>query len=52
MDKNALDAKCEDEIFLNLKIKLSNFEADIKILPLATVAEMKNGITYKKNAYI
>ena len=36
MDKNALDDKCKDEIFLNLKINfalLSNFEADIKFYP-------------------
>ena len=36
MDKNALDDKREDEILLNLKIKLPrNLEAEIIILPLA-----------------
>ena len=31
MDKNAFDDKCEDEIFLNLKIKLSNFLATLRL---------------------
>ena len=52
MDKNTLDEKCEDEIFLDMKINsvfCSNFEADIKVLPLATEAEMK--LLIKKYVY-
>ena len=33
---------------LNLNIALSNFEAEIIILPLATEAKMKNGVDYTK----
>ena len=32
MNKNALDGKCEDEILLNLKIKLSNFSATVRLI--------------------
>ena len=31
MNKNALDDKCEDKIFLNLKIKLGNFLATLRL---------------------
>ena len=41
MDKNALDGKREDEILLNLKIKLSNCKAEIMVLPVATEAKMQ-----------
>ena len=33
----------------NLNITLSNFEAEIIILQLATEAEMKNWVSYKNN---
>ena len=33
---------------LNLNITLSNFKAEIIILSLATNAEIKNGVAYKK----
>ena len=48
MDTNAPSGQCKDEILLNLKIKLSNFEAEIIIVPLATEAETKNGVAYKR----
>ena len=48
MDTNAPSGKCKGEILLNLKIKLTNFEAEIIIVPLATEAETKNGVAYKR----
>ena len=47
--KAALIGQCQDEIVLNLNIALSNFEAEIIILLLATEAETKNGVEYLRS---